>query len=260
MVRGQNAQQVYSLGLCVLKKRLKSFALKSVWAGSRVFWGSLLVLFLFSSGPISAGELDFAKVDAGTLNLNEYASWAEDRTGQLTFDQVRADKGPLTFEIVPGGAWNPDFGLSTSAVWVKLRIVNSGNATARRMLVMAKPLLESVEVFCEAPDGSLRATKTGHALDYESRSYPHRLLVIPLDLGAHDGQTVWVRVHSRMGVDVSAQIWDRDVFQMAQGHDAMRYGWLGGLCAALALVFAFLWGATGQKAFGLFLGLVLAGG
>ena len=260
MARSQNAQQVCSQSLWLLIKRLKSVVPKSVWAGNPVFFASLLVLLLFFNGPISARELDFAKVGGTTLNLNEYASWAEDRTGQLTFDQVRADKGPLTFENVPGGAWNPDFGLSTSAFWVKLRIVNSGNATARRMLVMAKPLLETVEVFYEAQDGSLRGTKTGHALDYESRSYPHRLLVIPLDLGAHEGQTVWVRVLSRMGVDVSAQIWDSAAFQLAQRHDAMRYGWLGGLCAALVLVFGFLWGATGQKAFGIFLGLVLAGG
>jgi hypothetical protein len=62
-----------------------------------------------------------------------------------------------------------------------------------------------------------------------------------------------------MDTDVTAQIWENSAFQSAQAYDAMRYGWLGGLCAALALVFAFLWGATGQKPFGLFLGLVLAG-
>ena len=260
MVRSQHAHRAYRLGFWFLKKCLQSFGMKSVWADKPGFWGSLLISFLFFSGPISAGELDFAKVGSSTLNLNEYASWAEDRTGQLTFDQVRAEKGPLTFENVPGGTWNPDFGLSNSALWVKLRIVNSGNATAKRLLVMSNPLLEIVGVFYEAPDVSLRSTKTGHALAYESRSYPHRLLVIPLDLGAREGQTVWMRVHSRMGVDVSAQIWDSAAFQMAQGQDAMRYGWLGGLCAALVLVFAFLWGATGQKTFGLFLGLVLASG
>ena len=40
--------------------------------------------------------------------------------------------------------------------------------------------------------------------------------------------------------------------------EAMRYAWISGLCAALALVFIFLWVATGQKAFGWYLGTVLA--
>ena len=40
--------------------------------------------------------------------------------------------------------------------------------------------------------------------------------------------------------------------------DAMRYAWISGLCAALALVFSFLWVATGQKGFGWYLGMVLA--
>jgi len=247
-----------SMGLWPLKGGLRRSLFEAVWASHFGILNCLLVLLLLASGPSAAIELDFAKTGSSTLNLNEYASWAEDKTGKLTFDQVRADTGPLTFQNVPGGAWSPDFGRSNSAFWVKLRILNSSNATSKPMLVMAKPLLDTVDVFFEAPDGSLRATKTGHALDFESRPYPHRLLIIPLELGAREGQTVWMRVQSRMGTDVSAQIWESATFQLAKGHDAMRYGWLGGLCAALGLVFAFLWGATGQKAFGLFLGLVLA--
>jgi diguanylate cyclase (GGDEF)-like protein len=42
--------------------------------------------------------------------------------------------------------------------------------------------------------------------------------------------------------------------------EAIRYAWISGLCATLALVFSFLWVATGQKAFGWYLGMVLAAG
>ena len=120
-----------------------------------VIW---LLLALSLANTATARELDFAKVGQETLNLNAYASWAEDRTGALTFDLARSDKGPLTFKEIPGGAWNADFDRSSSAYWVKLPIINSGNAPAGRLLVMAQPLLEHIEVFCEAPDGSLRGT------------------------------------------------------------------------------------------------------
>ena len=40
--------------------------------------------------------------------------------------------------------------------------------------------------------------------------------------------------------------------------NAMRYAWISGLCATLALVFTFLWVATGHKAFAWYLGTVLA--
>jgi 7TMR-DISM extracellular 2 len=224
--------------------------------------GLTLALRLLISGyvllalcqPAAARELDFAKVGQETLNLNAYASWAEDRSGALTFDLARSDKGPLTFKEIPGGAWNADFDRSSSAYWVKLPIFNSGNKAAGRLLVMAQPLLEHIEVFCEAPDGSLRGTKTGHGMAFESRPYPHRLLIIPFELGPREGQTVWLRVKSPFSADLSAQLWDAATFQASEHADAMRYGWIGGLCAALALVFAFLWAATGQKAFAWFLG------
>ena len=164
----------------------------------------------------------------------------------------------MTFKEIPGGAWNADFDRSSSAYWVKLPIINSGNAPAGRLLVMAQPLLEHIEVFCEAPDGSLRGTKTGHGMAFDSRPYPHRLLIIPFLLAPRESQTVWMRVKSPFSADLSAQLWDTATFQTAEHADAMRYGWIGGLCAALALVFAFLWAATGQKAFAWFLGTVLA--
>ena len=155
-----------------------------------VIW---LLLALSLANTATARELDFAKVGQETLNLNAYASWAEDRSGALTFDLARSDKGPLTFKEIPGGAWNADFDRSSSAYWVKLPIINSGNAPAGRLLVMAQPLLEHIEVFCEAPDGSLRGTKTGHGMAFDSRPYPHRLLIIPFLLAPRESQTVWMR-------------------------------------------------------------------
>lgn len=217
----------------------------------------LLLLAIAVSHNVSARELDFAKIGKETVNLNTYASWAEDPGGTLTFDLVRSDKSPLAFKEIPGGAWNADFDRSSSAYWVKLPIFNSGDTATSRLLVMAEPLLEHIEIFCEAPDGSLRGTKTGHGLAFDSRPYPHRLLIIPFQLGPREGQTVWMRVQSPFSANLSAQLWDEATFQVAEHEDAMRYGWLGGVCAALALVFLFMWVATGQKAFAWYFGTVL---
>ncbi len=217
-----------------------------------------LVLALCLANAATARELDFAKVGKETLNLDAHASWAEDRTGALAFDLARSDKGPLTFKEIPAGAWNANFDRSSSAYWVKLPIINSGDTPAGRLLVMAQPLLEHVEVFREAPDGSLRGTKTGHGMAFDSRPYPHRLIIIPFQLAPRESQTVWLRVKSPLSVDLSAQLWDNATFQAAEHADAMRYGWIGGVCAALALLFAILWAATGQKAFAWYLGTVLA--
>ena len=114
----------------------------------------LLLLAIAVSHNVSARELDFAKIGKETVNLNTYASWAEDPGGTLTFDLVRSDKSPLAFKEIPGGAWNADFDRSRSAYWVKLPIFNSGDTAASRLLVMAEPLLEHIESICEAPDGS----------------------------------------------------------------------------------------------------------
>jgi hypothetical protein len=103
----------------------------SLWDGFGPFFAWLLVALAYASwfflalclaNAASARELDFAKVGKETINLNAYASWAEDRKGTLTFDLVRSDKGPLSFKEIPGGTWNADFGHSISAYWVKLPI------------------------------------------------------------------------------------------------------------------------------------------
>ena len=214
-----------------------------------------LVLACTTSG---ARELDFAKIGQETVQLNDYASWAQDPSAALTFDLARSSTGPLQFHESPGAPWDPDFQRSASAFWVKLPIFNSSNVPLARLLVFAQPLLDTVEVYCEAADGSLRSTRTGHRMDFASRPYPHRLLVIPFELAPREGQTVWLRVRSPFAADLRAQWWDRSVFQAAEHRDALLFGGLGGLCAALALVFAFMWAATGQAAFGWYVGVMLA--
>lgn len=226
--------------------------------GIGLLWRVLITCFLACGLTTQARELDFAKVGSETIKLNAYASWAQDPTGSLTFDLARSSTGPLQFKESPGAPWDPDFQRSDSAFWVKLPIFNSGNSPQARLLVFAQPLLDTVDVYCEAPDGSLRGTKTGHSLAFQSRPYPHRLLIIPFELGPREGQTVWLRIRSPFATDLNAQLWDRNSFQAAAHQDAMQCGWLAGLCAALALVFAFMWGATGQKAFGLYLAVLLA--
>ena len=66
---------------------------------------SLGLLAALVGNGANARELDFAKVGKETLQLSAFASWAEDVSAALTFDQVRSDKGPLTFKETPGGAW-----------------------------------------------------------------------------------------------------------------------------------------------------------
>jgi diguanylate cyclase (GGDEF)-like protein len=219
--------------------------------------GVLLCVLAFCCSA-SARELDFAKVGQETVNLNEYASWAQETSGALSFDLARSDTGPLRFVESPGAPWDTDFRRSESAYWVKLPIFNSGTKPQVRLLAFAQPLLETVDVYCESPDGSLRTTKTGHALAFDTRPYPHRLLIVPLELGPREGQTVWLRIRSPYATDLHAQLWERNTFQIKAHADAMQFGWLLGLCAVLALVFVFMWGATGQKAFALFLAVALA--
>lgn len=216
-----------------------------------------LVTLAISAGAL-ASELDFANVGRKTIDISAYAVGAEDLSGAMSFDLARGEQAPLHFKEISPGAWNTHFDRSASALWVKLPILNSGLIPAERLLVMTQPLLENIEVFQEASDGAVRVIKTGHAMAFDSRHYPHRFFIFPFQLAPGERQTVWLRVQSQFGADLSAQWWDRSTFQAFEHADAMHYGWLGGLCAALALIFGFFWGVTGQKAFAWYLATVLS--
>lgn len=71
--------------------------------------GVLLCVLAFCCSA-SARELDFAKVGQETVNLNEYASWAQETSGALSFDLARSDTGPLRFVESPGAPWTRTFG------------------------------------------------------------------------------------------------------------------------------------------------------
>lgn len=216
------------------------------------------VLLAFVICGIASGkELDLTRVGQEPLNLTAYASWAEDSTGTLSVDRVRSNNSTLEFKEFQGDAASLNAERSDSVFWIKVPIVNSGTTPTVRLLVMAQPLLDTIEVYREASDGLLQTTKTGHGMGFETRSYPHRLLVFPLQLAPREGQTVWLRVHSPFNPNLSGQVWRMDTFEAADHTDAMHYAWIGGTCAALAMVFTLLWSVTGQRSYAWFLGIVL---
>ena len=219
----------------------------------------LLVAMLVLIAPAMARELDFAKLDAAPIALDQTGAWAQDLRGDLTFDQVRSDTGPLRFLENPGHAWSPSFDPGTAAIWVKVPVFNSSASQATRVLVFARPGPHALDVYFEAQDGSLHSTRFGHSDEPDSSFNANRLLTVPIVLKPQERQTIWIRAQSSGAVDLEAQWWDVAAFAAANVQDARRYGWMGGISAALLMVFCFMWVATGQKAFAWFGTLLLAG-
>jgi len=214
---------------------------------------------LLAVPPAVARELDFAKLGAAPVALNQTGAWAQDLSGALSFDQARSETGPLRFQDKPGGTWNASFESGFEALWIKVPIVNSGTIDVTRILVFAQPALESIDVYLVEQDGNVHRAGLGNHDDIVSRPYSHRLMMVPVLVKPHEGKTIWIRAQVPWAVDLEAQWWDPGTLAAASVQDAFRYGWMGGLSVALLIVFFFMWVATGQKAFAWFGGLILAG-
>ena len=219
----------------------------------------LLVALLWLITPAMSRELDFAKLDAAPIALDQTGAWAPDLRGDLTFDQVRSDAGPLRFLENTGHPWRPSFDSGTAAIWVKVPVFNSSASQLTRILVFARPAPQALDVYFEAQDGSLHSTSFSHSDEPESGFNANRLLTVPIVLKPQERQTIWIRAQSSEAVDLEAQWWDGAAFATANVQDARRYGWMGGISAALLMVFCFMWVATGRRAFAWFGALLLAG-
>ncbi|MGE5652626.1 MAG: 7TM diverse intracellular signaling domain-containing protein [Bacillota bacterium] len=106
-----------------------------------------------------------------------------------------------------------NFGMSTSAVWLRITLRNSSAADIERRIEIAFPQLDSVELYVPQQGGGYRKMSAGDAFPFAQRPLEHRYFVFPLQLAAHSDTTAYLRVVSDSSLDIPAKLWEPQSFE-----------------------------------------------
>ncbi|HEY8609014.1 MAG TPA: 7TM diverse intracellular signaling domain-containing protein [Noviherbaspirillum sp.] len=173
----------------------------------------MAVLFcMVAWAPVAAGGLR-VDTDTGTrpLSLTPYWDVLEDRDAKWTIDEVASPDFEQRFRPSLQNTDSLNFGLRSSAIWLRITFGNPNRRTLERLLEIPFVHLHSLELYIPE-EGGFRRVSTGHAMPFHARPYDHRNFVFPLQLPAKSIGTYYLRVASGTSLDIPARLWEPRTF------------------------------------------------
>ncbi|MEO6016860.1 MAG: 7TM diverse intracellular signaling domain-containing protein, partial [Polaromonas sp.] len=179
--------------------------------------------------PVAA---EVAVAHADSYPLSHAFSVLEDATGQLTLADILQPDAQALFRPVPQTGAATNFGLTSSAIWLRVQVRAARDAPPDWMLELAYPPLDRLELY--SPDGAGGMTRQvgGDLLPFAGRAVVHRNHVLPVRLKLGAVQALYLRLSSEGTVSAPAKLWQPAALW---AHDQAEY-------ATLSLYFGLLIG------------------
>ena len=153
----------------------------------------------------------------GGVPLGKRLQLLEDKSGKLTFDEVRASDVALRFRDSAVDA--PSFGVTHSAYWIRLPVHNSSGTQRPWLLEVAYSQLDDVTIYVPGPDGNYRTRATGDFRPFNTRDIAFRTFVFSLRERAHSQSDYYLRVATSGAMNLPLVAWDSESFLAHQPYD-----------------------------------------
>lgn len=210
-----------------------------------------VVLILFCYNEAIAASLVLGS-DTGEIRIGKYLEIYEDKTGQRALDEILA----LGHEFEPSAGAIPSFGLTRSAMWARLTLINPEPVRQTWFLSLGHAALDDARLFQPDPAGGYRTISLGDVQPFAFRPIAYRFPVFPIDLPADTSQTVYLRLQSEGTVSFDFVL-RNPIGLVEQIHDdSYGQGLYFGVLVAMLLYNAFLFFSTRNPSF-LFLSLYI---
>jgi PAS domain S-box-containing protein len=189
----------------------------------------LLALAGDASAQSRAGEVAIGTEDR--YGLSHDFQFLEDASGKLTLHDVMGPEAQQKFKPVPVAGPGANFGLTTSAIWLRTTLDVAPSAPSEWLLELAYPPLNRLELYTPSLDGIERQV-AGNLQPFNSRAIAHRNHVLPVTLKPGARTTIYMRIESQGTVSAPVTLWKPAALWR---HDQGNY-------AALSLYFGLLVG------------------
>lgn len=164
-------------------------------------------LLVLAGGTALAQHGEVTVGDAESYPLSKAFTWLEDPDRSLAIEDVLRPANQVRFQPVPQSGPGTNFGLTHSAIWLRVAIKAETGVPPDWLLEIAYPPLDSLELWVPGAFSGLERLQAGDSLPFASRPIPHRNHVLPVRL-APGGETVlYLRLTSEGTVSAPARLW-----------------------------------------------------
>ncbi len=168
----------------------------------------------------------------------------EDINHSKTFSQISDESFISNFKIYEG--YNPNFGFSKSAFWVRIELENQNKEQSEFLLEIAAPLLDSITFFYEE-EGKYERIVTGDAFEFRKRPVENRYFLFPFQLKPKEKQVFYFKIASTASLmQFPMRVWTPLTFKQYNHQFQFVFGIIYGIIIFILINNLFLYFNLGK--------------
>jgi PAS domain S-box-containing protein len=197
-------------------------------------------LWLLAAGAWAQGAtLGLGAQD--NYNLAPYVTYLEDAEGQLGLDAILQTAQQARFRPMRGSGPSANFGLTRSAIWLRVELQVPPGQDPNWLLELAYPPLDHLQLFSPTQQGGWQRQVGGDLQPFSSRLVPHRNHVLPVWLPAGQTTALYLRLATEGTMAAPLRLWRAEALwkndQASYALLSLYFGLLVGLLLYNLLLF-----------------------
>lgn len=141
------------------------------------------------------------------VELGPHLQYLEDEGGRLRLEDILQPAQQRRFQRTRGGGPAANFGLTRSAIWLRVDLQAPARGDPHWLLELAYPPMDHLELYSPAPQGGWQRQLAGDLEPFANRPIPHRNHVLPITLPAGQASTVYLRLASQGTIAAPLRLW-----------------------------------------------------
>ncbi len=193
----------------------------------------MLLPFLIFAGTASASDSLILTHSQEVYKLGPMMGVLEDPDHSLTIDDVASEK--FSSKFAPTGKEAPGFGFTSSAYWFRFSVTNMTRDRREYFLEIDYPLLDHVDLYVPAENGTWECKKAGDRIPFDEREIKHVNFLFPIQLDYGRQATFFIRCQTSSSMNMPITLLSTDALvNRTQNEELMLGLYFGILLAMLA--------------------------
>ncbi len=181
----------------------------------------------------NAGNALFVSSQPATYELAAYLSYIEDAKGELTLEQVRQPGRKNLWHPVPKATVN--FGYTDAVFWFMLKLINTETAPLKRVIEIAYPVLDHIDIYQVMPDGKTLHAQMGDKQAFHLRPILHRNFMLPIALAPNAPVKIFIRVKTTSSMQLPLTLWKERAWMAKSLNESLNLGLFFGIMLIMGL-------------------------
>lgn len=199
-----------------------------------------LAAILLGQGKTAGGAVLALDRNMGAVSLGPHMEMVEDKRGTLTLWDLLDTTTSLDGFMVENETIN--LGFSDSVFWLKTKVHNVDDAPTSRLIEIAYPILDYIQVFVVRETGDAKSYLMGDKFPFSARLIQYRSYLVPLDLAPLESVDLVFRIRSTSSIQIPLDLITTTSFIEKKQLRTLGYGIYYGIMLAMILynVFVFV--------------------